>query len=123
MSGLAANERVVAPLASLPPGGQHVWQEGLTRVLVCRDTGGNVSAMMDLCPHARQPLAGGLVDAVSITCPKHGARFDLRTGAPLNAVCRRGLQVLAVRVVADDIVVALPTATDAAGATGKSLSF
>lgn len=95
--------------ADLPPGGQYVWQHGLDRVLVCRSLDGQVYAMRDLCPHARQPLAGGTVDGVAITCPKHGARFDLRTGDPLNAVCQRALSMLELRIESGRIQILLPT--------------
>ena len=99
----------VLALEALPPGGQHVWQHGLDRVLLCRGLDGQVSAMRDLCPHARQPLAGGSVDAQGITCPKHGARFDLRSGEPLNAVCKRPLSMLQARIEDGRILVELPS--------------
>lgn len=103
-------EHAVMSLAALPPGSQHVWQHGLQRVLVCRRLDGRVSAMLDLCPHARQPLSGGSIDAVGITCPKHGARFDLESGVPLNAVCRRPLTMAQAIVRDDHIYLRLPVA-------------
>ena len=33
------------------------------------------------CPHLGGPLADGLVADACVTCPLHGRRFDLRTGA------------------------------------------
>ena len=36
------------------------------------------------CPHAGGPLADGLVADSCVTCPLHGWRFDLRTGAGLG---------------------------------------
>lgn len=98
----------VLALADLPCGGQHSQQFGLVRVLVCRSPAGEVVAMRDLCPHARQPLAGGSIDEQSITCPKHGARFDLRSGEPLNAVCRRAVAMLDVRIEQGRVQVAVP---------------
>lgn len=97
-------------LDALPCGGQHSIQCGLLRILLCRRPDGEVVALRDLCPHARQPLAGGGMDADSVTCPKHGARFDLRTGEPLNAVCRRAVTVFAVRIEAGRIQVAIDPA-------------
>ena len=36
------------------------------------------------CPHRSGPLADGLVADSCVTCPLHGWRFDLRTGAALG---------------------------------------
>jgi nitrite reductase (NADH) small subunit len=36
------------------------------------------------CPHRAGPLADGLVAGGCVTCPLHGWRFDLRTGAALG---------------------------------------
>jgi metal-sulfur cluster biosynthetic enzyme/nitrite reductase/ring-hydroxylating ferredoxin subunit len=37
----------------------------------------------DMCSHDGQPLDDGVVGEFSITCPRHSARFDLRTGSAL----------------------------------------
>ena len=42
---------------------------------------GEVRAFRNFCPHAGAPLSGGRIEGESITCPWHGWRFDLRTGA------------------------------------------
>ena len=71
------------PLASLRIGQQRcVAFEGAS-VLICRTEGG-VFAIENQCPHAQFPLAGGAVVSETIRCPTHGAKFDLRTGAPLT---------------------------------------
>ncbi|MCY1369163.1 Toluene 1,2-dioxygenase system ferredoxin subunit [compost metagenome] len=98
----------VVGLAALPPGSQHVHQVGLTRVLLCHTDEGRLFAVLDLCPHARQPLAGGALNGSSITCPKHGARFDLESGCPLNGVSKKSLHTLAVRINGERIEVCLP---------------
>jgi nitrite reductase (NADH) small subunit len=36
------------------------------------------------CPHAAGPLHDGIVADSCVTCPLHGRRFDLSTGAALN---------------------------------------
>lgn len=98
----------VVGLAALPPGSQHVHQLGLTRVLLCHTAEGRLFAVLDLCPHARQPLAGGALIGSSITCPKHGARFDLESGCPLNGVSKKPLHTLALRINGERIEVCLP---------------
>ncbi|HEV2819369.1 MAG TPA: Rieske 2Fe-2S domain-containing protein, partial [Solirubrobacteraceae bacterium] len=42
-------------------------------------------ALDDACPHRGGPLADGLVADSCVTCPLHGWRFELRSGAALGA--------------------------------------
>ena len=37
-------------------------------------------AVDDLCTHDNGPLAEGTLDGLQLECPRHGARFDVRTG-------------------------------------------
>ncbi len=37
-------------------------------------------AFDEMCSHEEESLAGGLVSDGQIECPKHGARFDVKTG-------------------------------------------
>ena len=41
-------------------------------------------AMDDTCTHAGGPLSEGEVDGMVVTCPWHGARFDIKTGGVLG---------------------------------------
>ncbi|MEN1679977.1 MAG: Rieske 2Fe-2S domain-containing protein [Planctomycetota bacterium] len=47
---------------------------------------GKFYALDDVCTHDGGPLSDGPVDAnqPSIACPRHGAKFDLATGAALT---------------------------------------
>ncbi len=47
---------------------------GLTRL------NGQVCAFRDICTHDDGPLAEGAIEGEEIVCPRHGARFHLRTG-------------------------------------------
>jgi nitrite reductase (NADH) small subunit len=47
-------------------------------------TAGGFHAIDAACPHLGGPLADGLVADSCVTCPLHGRRFDLRTGAGLG---------------------------------------
>jgi len=37
----------------------------------------------DVCTHDGQPLTDGVISDMSIECPRHAARFDLKTGKAL----------------------------------------
>jgi 3-phenylpropionate/trans-cinnamate dioxygenase ferredoxin subunit len=41
-------------------------------------------ALSDTCTHRRGPLSEGTVEGAEVTCPWHGATFDIRTGAVLG---------------------------------------
>ncbi len=45
--------------------------------------GDNFYAIEDVCTHDGQPLTDGPIDGTAITCPRHGARFDICTGQVL----------------------------------------
>lgn len=70
-------------------------------VLLCRTSAG-VFAVENRCTHQLSPLEGGKMRGVHLFCPKHGARFDLRTGVP-NALAKTPIQTFPVSVT-DDIV-------------------
>ncbi|MCP4171660.1 MAG: non-heme iron oxygenase ferredoxin subunit [Fuerstiella sp.] len=61
----------------------------------------------DVCSHDGQPLTDGPITDCSITCPRHGARFDLRTGAPLCMPATKGIRTFTVELK-DDAVWAAP---------------
>ena len=53
--------------------------------VVLARVGGTVYAMSGRCAHMACPLSGGRLDGYTITCPCHDWRFDVRSGAFLNA--------------------------------------
>jgi 3-phenylpropionate/trans-cinnamate dioxygenase ferredoxin subunit len=46
---------------------------------------GNFYAIEDVCTHDGGILTGGPVQGCVITCPRHGATFDIRSGEALTA--------------------------------------
>ncbi len=52
-----------------------------------------------LCTHEDAHLADGLVQDHAVDCPKHGGRFDYRTGAALRAPACVALATYPARVV------------------------
>jgi nitrite reductase/ring-hydroxylating ferredoxin subunit len=74
-------ERIrLATLDDVPPGsGLAVLTDvGLVAVF---NVGGDIHAIDDLCPHVGDSLAGGPITGCIVTCPGHGWRFDVRSGA------------------------------------------
>ena len=99
----------VCPLEELPPGSVKIVPAGPLLVGVY-NLNGELFALEDRCSHDDGPLAEGdieLVDeelAVAI-CPRHGARFDIRTGRPLSLPAVEPVETFPVWV--DDGVVKL----------------
>ncbi len=57
-------------------------------VLVCQREG-QFYAIEDQCTHARQLLSEGRLRGYEVSCPLHGARFDVRTGKCTAAPAKR----------------------------------
>lgn len=53
--------------------------------LVVTRTPEGVTAFEDVCPHAKWPLSGGMVEDGVLICDGHGWEFSLNTGRCLNA--------------------------------------
>lgn len=75
----------VCATSELLPGEYRVAWDGDVAIAVF-NIDGELYAVEDVCTHDGGELAGGPVDGYAIECVRHGARFDLRTGAVL---CRR----------------------------------
>lgn len=66
--------------ADFPPGRTvQVVVDG--REICVANANGDLSAFDDTCTHQQAQLSGCPVEDGDITCPLHGARFDVRSGA------------------------------------------
>lgn len=88
----------VLNLSELPSGGKKVVRvEGRPVLLInYKDT---LYAVSNICSHQHMMLHPGRVRHCKITCPVHGARFDLATGEALDLPATRPIETYAVRVV------------------------
>jgi len=57
-------------------------------------------AIEDQCSHEESTLSDGEVDGESIVCPRHGAKFALRTGEALCAPAYEPVATFRVRIEA-----------------------
>ena len=99
---------VVAPVEELPPGTVKIVHAGEISVGVY-NLDGRYCALEDRCSHDDGPLCEGEFDAdegVAI-CPRHGARFDTRSGRPLTLPATEPVATYAVLVREGQIVVEL----------------
>ena len=66
-------------------------------------------AIGDTCTHRSGPLSEGMLVEDTVTCPWHGARFDIKSGKVLGLPAPQGVPSYNVRVSGDDIEVEIPS--------------
>jgi nitrite reductase (NADH) small subunit len=100
-------ERVrVASLGEVRPGtGRQVQVSG--RALAIYNVDGAVHAIDGTCTHRGGPLGEGELTGNVVTCPWHGARFDVTTGAVLGPPASKEVASYRVTVEGDSIFVEL----------------
>jgi ketosteroid isomerase-like protein/nitrite reductase/ring-hydroxylating ferredoxin subunit len=112
---LTCRRIAVAKLADLPPESNRAIKIDGRSVLLCRTSAG-VFAVENRCTHQLAALEGGRMRGVHLFCPKHGARFDMRTGATVGTLAKAPIQTFAAEVDADDnILIEWPVTPPDAG--------
>jgi 3-phenylpropionate/trans-cinnamate dioxygenase ferredoxin subunit len=87
----------VAAESDLEPGRAIGVRAGTHFVALARCEDG-VRAVEDVCTHDGAELAGGEVEGCEIACPRHGARFCLRTGAALTPPAYEAIRTYEAKV-------------------------
>jgi nitrite reductase (NADH) small subunit len=77
----------LGPVDAIPVGEGRTYVVGGEPIAVFRTRTGGLFATQAFCPHARGPLADGLIGSTTVLCPLHAFAFDLRTGRGLNGAC------------------------------------
>ena len=94
----------VAEAADIPPGAKRVVEiDGV--VIVVANVAGEFYAVEDVCTHDGGPLGEGALRGCELICPRHGARFDVRTGAALSMPATEPAPTYPVRVQDGDVLV------------------
>jgi 3-phenylpropionate/trans-cinnamate dioxygenase ferredoxin component len=83
--------------ADLLPGEMRTAEAG-HRTVALFNVNGTYHALEDVCTHDGGPLSGGVFEGEAVTCPRHGAQFDVRTGRALCFPAVAPTAVFAVRV-------------------------
>ena len=73
--------------------------------IVVFNLGGEYYAIEDVCTHDGGQLTGGTVEGEEIVCPRHGARFCIKTGAALAPPAYEPTATFPVRVENGEIQV------------------
>jgi 3-phenylpropionate/trans-cinnamate dioxygenase ferredoxin subunit len=92
----------VGKTSDIAPGTVRVFDVAGQSVAVA-NVDGQFYAFADVCTHDNGPVAEGELDGCVIECPRHGARFDITTGAVLSMPAVVDLPVYDLRVESDNI--------------------
>jgi len=94
----------VARVDELAPGAWRVVDVDGAQIAVF-NLDGEYCVIADVCTHDAGQLTGGAVDGDVIVCPRHGARFSIRTGEALSAPAYEPTETFPVRVHDGDVQV------------------
>jgi 3-phenylpropionate/trans-cinnamate dioxygenase ferredoxin subunit len=92
--------------SELPPGSRKAVEIAGKSVLLCH-AGEKIYAISNICSHAEEHLENGRMGKTWISCPVHGARFELATGRAMNPPAVRPIKTYEMRVVDGWIEVAV----------------
>lgn len=87
----------VARVEDVPVGSVRVVEAAGRRIALCNYAGA-FYAIDDECTHDRGPLNQGELVGQEIECPRHGARFDVKTGRPTRLPAVRPVRTYKVTV-------------------------
>jgi 3-phenylpropionate/trans-cinnamate dioxygenase ferredoxin component len=68
------------------------------RMIAVVRSGDAYYAIEDICTHDGAQLTGGAIEGNEIICPRHGARFCLRTGEALSPPAYEPVRVFATKI-------------------------
>jgi 3-phenylpropionate/trans-cinnamate dioxygenase ferredoxin component len=96
--------RQAARSSDIAPGQVKVVAVGEEDVALC-NVAGVIYAVANVCTHDGGPLGEGSLQGDQIECPRHGARFDVRTGAVKSLPAIVPIPTFQVKVDGEDILV------------------
>lgn len=95
----------VASVDEIKPGERlSVFYDDDIPILLVQNEDGSYLAVEDVCTHDGQPLTDGPIENGEIICPRHGARFDLKTGEPKCMPATSAIATFEVKVEGNDIL-------------------
>lgn len=94
----------VAAVDEIPEGTMKGFEVGRQKFVVAHTADG-FFAVIDECSHDAAPISSGRIRGNEIMCTRHGARFDLKTGAVTAPPAIVPIDTLTVKVDGGDILV------------------
>ena len=97
----------IAPISELPEG-ERLFVEIEGKPIVIFNIGGQLFSIADVCSHDDGPVGEGRLEDFNITCPRHGAQFDVRTGKVIQMPAVVDIPAYPVRVADGMIQLGIP---------------
>ena len=94
----------VARAGEIGPGQKKIVEAG-GQLMVVINYEGRYYCIEDVCTHDGGPLGEGKLEGYEIICPRHGARFDVRTGDALALPAFEPVATYQVKVENGDLLV------------------
>lgn len=91
------------------PSGERLFLEIDGLPIVLFSIGEDFLATGDICTHDGGEIGEGELDGEEIICPRHGARFNIRTGKAMSLPAVTGIPIYPVRQVDGFIEIGIPT--------------
>lgn len=88
--------------------GERLFVEIDQLAIVVFNIGGELYAIEDVCSHDDGPLGDGDLEGYEVGCPRHGARFDVRSGKALTLPAVVDIPAYPVQIVEGQIEIGLP---------------
>src|SRR6478672_11800000 len=98
-----ADFQKIAEVSEIPTGGRKSLVVDDRAALLLR-VGEEFYVVEDVCSHDGQPLTDGPLEGTAIECPRHGAKFDVRTGRPLCMPAVEPIATFEVQVRGNDVL-------------------
>ena len=93
-----------AKLDDVPPGRVKIVEIKDEELALC-NVDGEIYAIANVCTHDDGPIGEGYLLGEEIECPRHGARFDVRTGAVRTLPAIVPIPTFEVKIDGEDILV------------------
>ena len=88
----------------IPDPGKEVFEVD-ERFVVVFHLDGEFYALDDACTHDGGPLGEGIIEGFQLICPRHGARFDIRTGQAMTMPAVHATAAHEVKIDGEDVLV------------------
>lgn len=94
----------VARVGDIPEGQVREYEVADVSIVIC-NADGKFYALADECSHDSSPFGDGRLVGHELVCPRHGAMFDIRTGAFTAPPAVVGIDRFELKVEGEDIYV------------------
>lgn len=88
----------VLKVSEVPPGTKKAVEVAGKSILICHSND-RFYAVSNICSHAQEKLECGRMSRGWISCPTHGARFELASGRAMNPPAKQPIATFEIRLV------------------------